>query len=124
MQIAPEYADMKIGLARLWLRQGKAAQAEKESQLLLQSSPDNLDALLVAGLAYSAEGQFAKAKKYLAKGVELSGADSDFREGLAAIAEQENDPREALRQYDAILSQHPDDQRISAERDALRKKVP
>jgi tetratricopeptide (TPR) repeat protein len=124
MQIAPEYADMKIGLARLWLRQGKAAQAEKESQLLLQSSPDNLDALLVAGLAYSAEGQFAKAKKYLAKGVELSGADSDFREGLAAIAEQENDLREALRQYDAILSQHPDDQRISAERDALRKKVP
>ena len=84
---------MKIGLARVWLHQGKAAQAEQASQLVLQHSPDNLDALLVAGLACSAEGQLQKAKEYLARGVQLSGTDSDFHEALAAIAEQENDPR-------------------------------
>jgi len=123
IEIAPEYEDMKIGLARVWLRQGKAAQAEQASQLLLQHSPDNLDALLVAGLAYAAEGQFQKAKQYLARGVQLSGTDSDFHEALAAIAEQENDPREALRQYDAIVEQHPDDRRIAAKRNAAREKV-
>ncbi len=64
IEIAPEYEDMKIGLARVWLRQGKAAQAEQASQLLLRQSPDNLDALLVAGLAYAAEGQLQKAKQY------------------------------------------------------------
>jgi tetratricopeptide (TPR) repeat protein len=123
MKIAPEYEDMKIGLARIWLRQGKSAQAEQASQLLLQHSPDNLDALLVAGQAYSAEGQLRKAKQYLARGVQLSGTDSDFREALAAVAEQEHDLPEALRQYDAILEQHPDDRRIAAKRSALRVKV-
>jgi tetratricopeptide (TPR) repeat protein len=123
LKIAPEYADMKIGLARVWLRQGKAAQAEKASKLILQRSPDNLDALLVAGLAYSSEGQFPKAKEYLVKGVKLSDTESDFHEALAGIAEQENDFPEALRQYDAILKQHPDDRRIAAERNALREKA-
>jgi tetratricopeptide (TPR) repeat protein len=123
MKIAPEYEDMKTGLARVWLRQGKAAQAEQAAQLLLQHSPDNLDALLVAGLAYSAEGQLKKAKEYLARGVQLSGTDAEFHEALAAIAQQENDPREALRQYDVMVEQHPDDRRIAAKRNAMREKV-
>jgi tetratricopeptide (TPR) repeat protein len=123
IKIAPEYEDMKVGLARVWLRQGKAAQAEKASEKILQNSPDNLDALLVAGLAYSSEGQLPKAKEYFAKGVKLSGADSDFHEALATIAERENDLPEALRQYDAILKQHPENRRIEAARNALREKA-
>lgn len=123
MKIAPEYEDMKIGLARIWLREGRTAQAEQASQMVLQHSPDNLDALLVAGLAYSAEGQFQKAKEYLARGVQLSGTDADFREALAAIAERENDLPEALRQYDAMVEQHPDDRRIAAKRSALRERA-
>jgi tetratricopeptide (TPR) repeat protein len=123
LTIAPEYADMKLGLARLWLREGKAAQAAKTSETILQRSPDNLDALLVAGLAYSSEGQFPKAKEYLWKGVGLSAEDSDFHEALAGIAEHENDFAEALRQYDTILKLHPDNRRIAAEQNALRAKV-
>lgn len=123
MKIAPEYEDMQIGLARVWLHQGKAAQAEQASQLILQRSPDNLDALLVAGMACSAEGRLRKAKEYLARGVQLSGTDSEFHEALAAIAEQENDLPEALRQYDAIAEQQPDDRRIAAKRNALREKA-
>jgi tetratricopeptide (TPR) repeat protein len=123
LTIAPEYADMRLGLARLWLREGKAAQAAKASETILQRSPEDLDALLVAGLAYSSEGQFPKAKEYLWKGVKLSGEDADFHEALARIAEQENDFAETLRQYDTILKQHPDDLRIAAKRNALRAKV-
>ena len=114
---------MQIGLARVWLHQGKAAQAEQASQLILQHSPDNLDALLVAGMACSAEGKLRKAKEYLARGVQLSGTDSDFHEALAAIAEQENDLPEALRQYDAVAEQQPDDRRVAAKRNALREKA-
>jgi Tfp pilus assembly protein PilF len=114
---------MKVGLARVWLRQGKTAQAKQTSEKVLQRSPDNLDALLVAGLACSSQGQFEKAKEYLAKGVKLSGTDSDFREALASIAEQESDSPEAMRQYDAILQQHPDDQRIRAVRNALSERA-
>ena len=123
MKLAPEYEDMKTGLARVWLHEGKAAQAEQASQQVLQHSPDNLDALLVAGLACSAEGQFQKAKEYLARGVQLSGTDAEFHEALAAIAERQNDPREALRQYDAIVAQQPEDRGIAAKRNALREKV-
>jgi tetratricopeptide (TPR) repeat protein len=123
LNLAPEYADMKVGLARIWLHQGKTAQAEAASKTILQRSPDNLDALLVAGLAYSSEGQFQRAKEYLVKGVNLSDTDSDFHEALARIAEQEDDVAEALRQYDAILKQHPYDQRIAVLRDALREKA-
>lgn len=123
LKISPEYADMQIGLARIWLRQGKAAPAEKASEMVLQRSPDNLDALLVAGLAYSSQGQFPKAKGYLARGVQLSNSYSDFHEALASIAEQENDFPEAIRQYDVVLKQHPDDQGLAAKRNALRAKA-
>jgi tetratricopeptide (TPR) repeat protein len=124
LEIAPEYEDMKVGLARVWLRQGKAAQAERASENILQHSPDSLGALLVAGLASFSQGQLPKAKEYLAKGVKLYGADSDFHEALATIAEQEKDFPEALRQYDVILKQHPDDRRIEADRNTLRAKAP
>lgn len=119
LKIAPEYTDLQLGLARVYLRQDKAAQAKDLALKALRKSPDNVDALLVAGLVYSREGDLAKAKQYLEKGVNLADGYLDFHYALARIAEQENNFPEAIRHYDRILKDHPDDQAVRSKRDAL-----
>jgi predicted Zn-dependent protease len=122
LKIAPEYSDLQIGLARVRLRQGKAAEAKGPVLKFLQKSPDNVDALLVAGLIYMREGNLSKAKEYLEHGVKLSDGYLDFHAALARIAVDENNYPEAIRHYDRILRDHPDDESTRARRDALAGK--
>ena len=122
VKIAPEYTDLQIGLARIYLRQDKLAQAKDIALKALHKSPQNVDVLLVAGLVYSREGDLTKAKQYLEQGATLADGYLDFHYALARIAEEENNSAEAIRQYDRILKDRPDDRSVRSKRDALAVK--
>jgi tetratricopeptide (TPR) repeat protein len=119
LKISPEYADLQLGLARVWLRQGKVAEAQQLALQALRKSPQNVDALLVAGLVYMREENLAKARQYLEQGVKLSDGYLDFHFALARLAENEKNFPEAIREYDRILKDHPDDKDVRSKRDAL-----
>ncbi len=119
LKLSPTYSDLQIGLARVLIRQGKLVAAEAEITAVLRRVPRNIDALLVAGLVSERQGRLTEAKQYLRSGVALSDGYLDFHVALAGIAEEEQDFAEALRQYDRILRERPDDQDVRARRDAL-----
>ena len=122
MKIAPDYTDLQIGLARIYLRQDKLPQAKDIALKALRKSPQNVDVLLVAGLVYSREGDLPKAKQYLEQGATLADGYLDFHYALARIAEEENNSAEAIRHYERILKDRPDDQSVRSKRDALAVK--
>ena len=119
LKIAPNYVDLRLGLARVWLREGNAEGAKRIVEAALRQSPNNVDALLVAGLVYTREEDLPRAKKYLEQGVALADGYLDFHFALAGIAEQEKDFPEAIRQYDRILKDRPNDESVRSKRDAL-----
>ncbi|MBI3684673.1 MAG: tetratricopeptide repeat protein [Acidobacteria bacterium] len=80
---APDYTDVAIGLARVELFLGNPKKAKERILGVLERAPDNVDALLVAGLAFSRGGDATAARRYLEKGIELRPGDRDFRVALA-----------------------------------------
>jgi tetratricopeptide (TPR) repeat protein len=119
LKIAPDYADLQVGLARVWLRQGNVEGATRMIEKALQQSPNNVDALLVAGMLYTSEHDLPRAKKYLQQGAARADGYLDFHFALARIAEEEKDFPEAIRQYERILKDRPDDESVRSKRDAL-----
>lgn len=122
LKIAPKYTDLQIGLARVELRQGKIREAKQTIMPTLAGTPPNSDALLVAGLVLRREGDLAGAKRYLERGEELSDSYTDIHVALAEIAEQEKNYSEAIKEYDRVLQQQPENQVIRAKRDALQER--
>ena len=56
MKRASDYPDLRIGLARAQLQTGQFAPARKNLALVLESRPDNTDALVASGLLYARLG--------------------------------------------------------------------
>ena len=86
--IAPNYIDLRIGLARVELHLGQTKEARQMSLQVLHQFGDNADALLVAGLASWRSGDRDAARVYLEKGAKLARNDSDFQIALARLAEE------------------------------------
>jgi tetratricopeptide (TPR) repeat protein len=122
LKLAPNYEDLRLGLARMWLRQDKVAQARDAALAILAKSPDKVDALLTAGMALYRLNDYAQARKYLTHGVQLSDNYADFHRVLALVAEAEKDNAEAARQYGRVVELDPSDAHSRARRDALAKK--
>ena len=104
MAMAPEYLDMRHGLARLDLLRGQTTRARTAAMRLLTEAPNDVDALLIAGLAFQREGNRREAKKYLERGVGLEDTYADFHLALGVVAEEEHDDREAMSQYVRTLA--------------------
>jgi len=88
--IAPDYLDLRIGLARVELNLGQPQLAREMSLQVLRQFAGNSDALLVAGLACWRSGDRAAARGYLEKGAKLSGNSSDFQVALAGLSQDEH----------------------------------
>jgi len=110
----PDYSDLKLGLARVFLRTDRETAARELGLEVLARNPDNVDALLVVGLAYRAFGDLERAKEHLNRGVELKDSYTDFHQVLARIAEKEGDRERALYHYRKVLEQSPGDRKIEA----------
>ena len=119
--LAPEYHDMRVGLARVRLHQGRYDQARAAAGEVLEHSPNNVDAMLVLGLANWREGHRLEAKQFLERGVKLSQGYSDFYVALGGIAEQENNVQQAIQAYNRVLALEPGNQEIARRRDALTR---
>lgn len=70
--LAPEYPDISIGLARTLSSSGQNQQARKLIDEVLRKRPDNVDALVAAGLIYARTGQRATAMRHLRQARKLS----------------------------------------------------
>jgi tetratricopeptide (TPR) repeat protein len=122
VEIAPDYTDLQLGLARIRLRQGKDAEAKQIALKALAKSPQNVDALLVAGLSFTRENNPVKARQYLEEGLKLADDDPDFHFAIARLDEEEKNFSDAIREYNRILQVQPDNANARAKRDALLEK--
>jgi len=122
VEIAPDYTDLQLGLARIRLREGKDTEAKEIALKALAKSPQNVDALLVAGLSYMQENNPVKARQYLQEGVKLADDDPDFHFAIARLDENEKNVSDAVSEYNRILQTQPDNANARARRDALLEK--
>lgn len=117
----PDSSDMKLGLARIRLHQGREADALAVARQVLDKSRDNVDALLVAGLAAKASGHLAEARQYLDRGTALSPGYADFHLALADIATRQADAGSARDHYRRVLESDPGNREVRAKLEALEK---
>lgn len=95
LQVSPRYPDLILGLARIQVRRGELADAKKGVDSVLVRKPNNVDALLVAGLVAWRSGDYAQARRYLERGMQLSPGYDDFRQVLARVNRAEFDEKKA-----------------------------
>jgi Tfp pilus assembly protein PilF len=91
---------------------------------LLAKSPDNVDGLLVKGMALRQQGKHGEARLLLERGLRLSPTYGDFMLVLAGIAEAEDRTAEAEAMYDRYLALHPDDTDVRNRRTRFAARVP
>jgi tetratricopeptide (TPR) repeat protein len=119
LQLSPEYTDLRLGLARSWLRLDKTKEARTIVDDVLKRKADRSDALLLAGMISLHEDDYGAAKEYLTRGAALS-SDPDFHVLLARIAEHQEDDAAALKEYTILSELRPNDERVRKKRDGLQ----
>jgi tetratricopeptide (TPR) repeat protein len=85
VELASEYPDMQVGLARIEIRLGHLNEARARLRKVLERRPENVDALLAAGLASAANGETAAAILYLEKAQRLSPGYTEVGQVLARV---------------------------------------
>ena len=85
---APDYPDLAIGLARVQSHLGQSAAARPGIDAVLQKHPENVDALLAAGMVYSELGDTRTALLHLRHALQLSPQSTDVRQVLARVSSQ------------------------------------
>jgi tetratricopeptide (TPR) repeat protein len=83
---SPNYGDISVGLARVEIFLGQPAKARQRVLAVLKRSPDNVDALLVAGMACTRTGDLGEARRYLEHGIKLSPSYRDLHLALAHLS--------------------------------------
>ena len=84
-EVAPEYPDISVGLARTLSSTGQNQQARKLVDAVLKKSPNNVDALVAAGLIYARAGLRPSALRYLREARKLSPGYREVEVLLAGI---------------------------------------
>jgi tetratricopeptide (TPR) repeat protein len=101
--------DVESGYGRMLLRKGKPTQAFLAVEPTLKRNPNNVDALLVAGIAMSRQGKLDAARTLLERGAQFHD-DSDFQYALGVIADSQGRTAEAIKHYDASIALDPNNQ--------------
>lgn len=124
IELAPNYTDALIGMARTALFSGDCERARHIATEALAQRSDEPQALLVLGMAFRAEAKLGEAKKHLNRALEINNDDADVHVVLGGIAEQEKDSELALRHYSKALQLDPNRREVAARRDGLLKGRP
>jgi tetratricopeptide (TPR) repeat protein len=122
--VNPEASDAIAGWARMEVFIGNPGRALARVAPLLAKSPDNVDGLLVKGMALRQQGKRGEARLLLERGLRLSPTYGDFMLVLAGIAEAEDRTAEAVAMYDRYLALHPDDTDARDRRTRVAARVP
>lgn len=118
----PRSLDCRIGLARVEMNEGRLAESKKRILDALHEFPENLDALLVAGLVYWRMGDVAQAKQYLTKGAALSKGYADYHLILGRIEESQGHIGDASMRYNRALEIDPDNEEATQRLAALSRR--
>lgn len=118
-ELRPGDSDATAGWARMEVFIGDPAKAVQRVEEVLARHPDDVDCLLVHGMALRRLGQYARARASLERGLKLSPDYGDFMVVLGGIAESEDHPAEARAWYDRYLARHGEDTAVRARRDRL-----
>jgi tetratricopeptide (TPR) repeat protein len=104
---SPNYADLSIGLSRVQMFLEQTDAAKRRVLEVLKRSPDNVDALLVAGMVLTREGELVEARKYLERGIHLSPTYRDLQLALGRLASAEREKRAAGQHRASALNPRP-----------------
>jgi tetratricopeptide (TPR) repeat protein len=107
LHLTPDHADIHVGLARLDLSEGKPKAAIEHAQRALVQVPEAVDAMIVLGMAYRAEGARSKARTVLEQALTIAEPYADIHFALAGIAADENDIASARRHYTRVVELDP-----------------
>ncbi len=97
--LAPQYADMQIGLARIELFHGSNSKAISFARAALKQNSRQPDALLVLGMAYRASGQLAEAARALEQALQIAETYPDVHLVLGGVKEAQMNFAAAVEQY-------------------------
>ena len=95
--------------------------AERAALAVLHQSPNQTDALLIAGIVAWRQTRLPDAERIFLRGAALDDQRADFHAFLGRIAEAERHPQQALEQYDKALALDPSDSEIVDRRDRLQQ---
>ena len=118
---APNYWDLGVGLARARLRQGRVAEARRIAGQIVGQAPENVDGLLVLGLACRRRGDRPRARSYLEKGAHLSDRYADFHLALGQMAEEDSNVDSAIRHYQKAVDVGQGNSDLASRIEALKK---
>jgi tetratricopeptide (TPR) repeat protein len=104
MRQGPSHADLAVGAARVAMFQGRPAEARDRVAAVLGADAENVDALLVMGLAWQRDGNRAKARMFLERGLRLREEYPDFHLALGMIAEEEGRREDARHFYQRAIA--------------------
>jgi len=82
---SPDYPDLNLGLARIELHQGNSNDALQRALAVLGRSPENVDGLLVAGMACARRGETWRAREYFERGIRLAPGYQDLQSAMAGL---------------------------------------
>ena len=122
--LTPDNRDLRTGLARARLRQGRAQDARKLAGGVLDKAPTDVDALLVAGLACQRLGDRGKAREYLERGVHLADTYTDFHVALGNMAEQDADLVQARTHYRRVMELDKSNREVAQRLDSIERVHP
>jgi tetratricopeptide (TPR) repeat protein len=91
-RLSRHYPDISTGLARVQMRLGRRAVAVKLIDEVLQTHPNNVDALLIAGILAYRGGDAAAARAYLEHALKVSPTRGEVQEELALIPDPSKRP--------------------------------
>jgi tetratricopeptide (TPR) repeat protein len=115
----PDEPDLKNGLARMELFVGSSATSLKLAREVVARRPNNVEGLMVLGMAERSLGEYPQAKRDLGHALELSPDNVDVLRVLAGIAEHQNQTEVARRDYQRVLSMEPGDAQAQSRLDRL-----
>jgi tetratricopeptide (TPR) repeat protein len=106
--IDPKNPDLGVALARMYLHQGDARKALGQVQLALLISPDDVDALLISGMALRNLGRLEEGRTQLERGLTMRNS-VELRVALGLLCQLQKRPADAKVQYAEALKIDPND---------------
>jgi tetratricopeptide (TPR) repeat protein len=117
-------AQMYYNLGEAYLGVDQVEDAVRSFEAGLGEDTDSADNHFGLGRAYHIHGRFADAEEQLIEAIRLAPEDILFKEYLGLLYEQMEQPRKAIRQYQAILEIAPESKDVRDRLEALNKTLP
>ena len=122
-ELDPHYLDMHLGLARLQLRRGHVGDARARALQVLTRAPEDVDAMLILGLAFQREGNRPEARKYLERGLKIKDTYADFHLALGILDEEDARVSQALQHYTRTIALDQTNREAVVRRDRLAERM-